>query len=382
MRPAAPLVRLSCSRFVSSSRITVMNLVSMAMQFLGPVIINRIASSLGINQGIAGKLVAAAIPTIFAGLAGKATQPGGAASLGNVLSKIDPSILGNLGNLIGGAQQQQFVDQGTSALSSLLGGNSVSAITGALGKFGGVDASKTASLTGMLAPAVLGTLAQQQKASGLDAGGLANLLASQKDNIAAALPSGFSDLLKGTGVLDSVAANLAPAAAPRVSVPQAPSGGGFGKWLIPLAAVLAGAYLLSTYMHQEKVEHATSEKPAAAAPAAKVEVPTVPAAADLAGQVTKALGGLTGSLDGIKDEASAKAAIPGLQDLAKQIDGFKTAAGLLTGDAKKPVASAVGSALPAILAAVEKALGIPGVGALLKPVLEPIVANLTSMSKA
>ena len=105
-----------------------MNLVSMAMQFLGPIVINRIASSLGLNQGVAGKLVAAAIPTILAGLAGKASQPGGATGLGNVLSKIDPSILGNLGNLIGGAQQQQFVDQGTSALSSLLGGNSVNAI--------------------------------------------------------------------------------------------------------------------------------------------------------------------------------------------------------------------------------------------------------------
>lgn len=359
-----------------------MNLVSMAMQFLGPVVLNRIASSLGLNQGIAGKLVAAAIPTILAGLAGKATQPGGAAGLGNVLSKIDPSILGNLGNIIGGAQQQQFVDQGTSALSSLLGGNSVNAITGALGKFGGIDAGKAASLTGMLAPAVLGTLAQQQKASGLDAGGLASLLASQKDNIAAALPAGFSDLLKGTGVLDSVAANIAPAAAPRVSTPQAaaPSGGGFGKWLIPLAAVLAGAYFLSTYLHHETAERAAQPAPAAATAPAAPAAPEAPKA-DLTGLATKAIGALTGSLGSIKDEATAKAAVPGLQDAGKQIDALKMAASLLKGDARAPIAAAVGAAMPNISAAIEKAIGIPGVGAIIKPVVDPIVANLTDLSK-
>lgn len=353
-----------------------MNLVSLAMQFLGPVVLNRIASSLGLNQGIAGKIVAAAIPTILASLAGKTAQPGGAASLGNVLSKIDPSILGNLGSIIGGAQQQQFVDQGTSALSSLLGGNSVGAIAGALGKFGGIDVSKASALTGMLAPAVLGTLAQQQKASGLDAGGLANLLASQKDNIAAALPAGFSDLLKGTGVLDSVAANLAPAAAPKVSLPQAPSGGGFGKWLIPLAAVLAGAYLLSTLLHHGPAEHPAEQKPAATAPAA----PEAPKA-DLTGLATKAVGALTGSLGSIKDEQTAKAAVPGLQDAGKQIDALKVAAALLKGDARAPIAAAVSAAMPSVSAAIEKAIGIPGVGAIIKPVVDPIVANLTDLSK-
>jgi len=210
------------------------NLVSLAMQLLGPMVISRIASSLGLSQGIAGKLISAAIPTVLAGLTGKAVQPGGATSLTNVLSKIDPSILSNLENIIGGPQQQQFTDRGTSALSSLLGGNAVNAIAGALGKFGGVDTSKGSSLLGMLAPVVLGTLSQQQKANGLDAGGVANLLASQKGNIAAALPAGFSDLLTGTGVLDSIASNVAPAATPRTPQPPADSGG-LGRWLIPLA---------------------------------------------------------------------------------------------------------------------------------------------------
>jgi hypothetical protein len=359
-----------------------MNLVSLAMQFLGPVIINRIASSLGLSQGIAGKLIAAAIPTILASLAGSTAKPGGADALGGVLSKLDPNILGNLGDLIGGSNQQQFVNQGQGALNSLLGGNAVNAIAGALGKFGGVDENRGLTLAGMLAPAVLGTLAKTQKDSGLDAKGVAGLLASQKDNIAAAMPAGFSDLLKGTGVLDSIAGNL-KAAAPAMPATPASSKGIFG-WLVPLAAIVGAVFLLTNYMRQQATEPPATPAPAKveapATPAAKVEAPAP--AADLAGQVTKALAGLTGTLGGITDEASAKAALPGLQDIAKQIDGLKSAAGLLSGDAKAPVAGAVTGALPAILAAVEKALGIPGVGELLKPVLGPLVANLTAMSKA
>src|SRR5262245_38067149 len=68
----------------------------------------------------------------------------------------------------------------------------------------------------MLAPIVMGTIGQQQGTRSFDAGGIANLLASQKDNIAAALPAGFSNLLGGTGLLDSLggAARTATAAHP------------------------------------------------------------------------------------------------------------------------------------------------------------------------
>ena len=72
---------------------------------------------------------------------------------------------------------------------------------------------------------------------------------------------------------------------------------------------------------------------------------------------------------------------PALTDTAKQIEAVKAAAGLLTGDARKPLTSLVGGALPSILAAIEKATGIPGAGAILKPIVEPMVANLTGLSK-
>ena len=39
-----------------------MNIVSLIMQFLGPAIIGKLASSLGINQTIAQRIIAAAVP--------------------------------------------------------------------------------------------------------------------------------------------------------------------------------------------------------------------------------------------------------------------------------------------------------------------------------
>jgi hypothetical protein len=51
----------------------------------------------------------------------------------------------------------------------------------------------------------MGTIAQHQRTTrALDANGIANLFASQRDNIAAALPSGFGRLLNGTSLLNSL----------------------------------------------------------------------------------------------------------------------------------------------------------------------------------
>ena len=54
----------------------------------------------------------------------------------------------------------------------------------------------------------MGVLGQQRRTSGLDATGLANLLTSQKDNIARALPAGFSKYLGGTDILDSLVGSI------------------------------------------------------------------------------------------------------------------------------------------------------------------------------
>ena len=78
-------------------------------------------------------------------------------------------------------------------LSGLFGGATLDTMAQSIGKFAGLDGATSKSLLGMLGPVVLGTLVQQQRSAGLDTSGLAALLGSQKDQIAAAIPSGLAD---------------------------------------------------------------------------------------------------------------------------------------------------------------------------------------------
>ena len=93
-------------------------------------------------------------------------------------------------------------------LSGLFGGGALDTMAQSIGKFAGLDAATSKSLLGMLGPVVLGTLGQQQRSAGLDASGLASLLGSQKDQIAAAIPSGLADQLSAAGLIDKAAGTL------------------------------------------------------------------------------------------------------------------------------------------------------------------------------
>ena len=368
-----------------------MNIVSLIMQFLAPAIINKMAGSLGLGQGLAGKAISAALPAILAGLAGSASKSGGAGALASILGKQDPGLLGNFANMLGGGGQQSMIDSGAGALTSLLGGGSTNAIASAVGKFAGINDGQSKSLLGMLAPIVLGTLAKEQKSQGLDANGLASLLAGQKANIASALPAGFSDLLQGSGVLDSVAANIPKASQERHvhadSSPSAPSsGGGIMKYLLPLAAAGALLYALSGYgcnrhddMKSSAPAPAKVEKPAAAPAASEKAAPAVPGI-DLA-SATSAIEALKSALGGVKDEATAKSSLPKLQDLAGQFDKLKGLAMGLPADARHPLVVMISGVMPGLASSIDKALALPGVGAVLKPVLDQIAGSLGAIAK-
>jgi Bacterial protein of unknown function (DUF937) len=86
-------------------------------------------------------------------------------------------------------------------LASLVSGQDQNAITKAIAEFTGLEEGSSGSVLGILTPIIMGTIAKHQSATGsLDANGIANLFASQKDNIAAALPSGFRSLLSGADI--------------------------------------------------------------------------------------------------------------------------------------------------------------------------------------
>jgi hypothetical protein len=270
-------------------------------------------------------------------------------------------------------------------LSSLLGGRDQTALAGAVGKYAGLGQSASGSLLGMLAPIVMGTIGQQQGTRSLDAGAITSLLSSQKDNIAATLPAGFANLLGGTGLLDSLggAARTATAAAgqtARMTTSAARAIGDTGQraaavslnwlyWLIPLLAIVA----LLIYFFAKPTEQMVQPS-----------IPTVPSLTvgglDTGRQVTDSVTNLRTALGGITDAASARAALPKLQEVTAQIDKVDGLLGQLSPEQRKVLAGMVNPLMPSLNQLFDKVLAIPGVAELLKPTIDALRAKLAVLT--
>jgi hypothetical protein len=372
------------------------NLLSLVMQFLTPDTIARIASTLGLDGAVAQKAIGASVPALLAGFVGLASKPDGARQLSNTLAQQPPGGLDDVRNAIGGSGQKALVDNGSGILSTLLGGGVMNGLVGGVGKFAGVGEGASKSLLGLLGTVVLGTLGQQQRSGGLDANGLAGLLASQKDSIAAAMPSGFANLLGGTGLLDAIGGGIrgstaaASAAAGRIggaaeqaadttrSAVSAATKGTTSpsKWLYGLVAivVLAG---LAWYFSG----HRTPEQTAGTQTVPSTQSLTV-GGVDLGTQVTSTVDLLKTSLQGITDTASAQAALPKLQDAAAQLDKVSGLAPQLSAGAKTAFAALVTAAIPTLNDMFDKVLAKPGVATVAKPAIDGLRAKLDALAKA
>jgi uncharacterized protein DUF937 len=362
------------------------NLVSLVMQFLTPDMIGRIASALSLDRNNTQTAVGAAVPGLLAGLCGVAAQPGGAQRLADA-ARQQTGALGSFANMIGGAGQSSLIEKGSQILSSLLGGRDQTALAGAVGKYAGLGQSASGSLLGMLVPVVMGTIGQQPGTR--DAGGIASLLSSQKDSIAAALPAGFANLLGGTGLLDSLGgvARTATAAASntaRATTSAARAIGDTGQraagaaaavsrnwlyWLIPLVAIIA----LLIYLFAKPTEQVAQQ----GAPA--VQSLTV-GGLDIGKQVTDSITNLRTTLAGITDAASAQAALPKLREATTQIDKVDGVVGQLSAEQRKLLAGIVNPMMPTLNQLFDKVLAIPGVSEVLKPTIEALRAKLAVLT--
>jgi hypothetical protein len=410
------------------------NLVSLVMQFLTPDMIGRIASALGLDRNLVQSAISAAVPSLLAGFSNTAAQPGGAQKLVDAAAQ-QTGTLENFAKMLGaGNESSSFAERGSQMLSSLLGSQDQNALAGAIGKFTGMSQGATGSLLGMLAPVVLGMIKQQGTAR-LDTGKVAGLLAGQKDNIAAAMPSGLSKMLAGTGLLDSLgdAARTATAAtedvarssastlrsvggtAQRTAGAAMPTSNQWLYWLIPAAAAAALLiYFLARPVEQVAEQPvtqpatagqavtagqaATAEQPATAAPPTTAAQPATagqpataaqPATAgqslivgdlNIGKQVSDSIASLRTTLASITDANSARAALPKLQEAAAQFDKVSSLSTQLSAEQRKLLAGTVSPSLPTLNQLLDKVLAIPGVAELLKPTIEALKAKLAVMT--
>ena len=351
------------------------NLVSEIARVLGPDVEARIASSLGLDKAVVQSAVEGGVPGLLAALISLVSKPQGATKLGQAVAQQEPGVLSSLASVIGGSGQKALIDAGASALTSLLGGNTVSALTNAIGSYAGIGGAGSKSVIGLLGPVVLGVLGNKQRSSGLDASGLAKLLTSQKDNVSAALPSGFSKYLKDAGILDGVTSSVTKPAyqTEQRSTPW--------PWLLGALAVIGlGAFA----WHLLSSRHAEGPKTAVEAPSPGdmldklrgVKVGDV----DIGTLTKSAVDDLRSSLRGIKDDATAQAAAPELTKDASEFDQLTGLLSQLSPETRKALTDAFVALKPKLDNLFDQALALPGVGPIIKPTLDTIRSTLNTLA--
>jgi hypothetical protein len=176
------------------------NLISLVMQFLSPDMVRRIAAALGLDRNKVQSAIDGAVPALLAAFNYTAAQPGGAQKLADAATRQIGSLR-NFASLLANGEQSSLFENGSQMLASLVSGQDQNAITEAIAEFTELEEGSSGSVLGILTPIIMGTIAKHQSATGsLDANDIANLFATQKDNIAAALPSGFGSLLSGADI--------------------------------------------------------------------------------------------------------------------------------------------------------------------------------------
>jgi sporulation protein YlmC with PRC-barrel domain len=226
------------------------NIVSAISRFLTPELIGKMASVSGLDRSTTQSAVGAFVPAILNGLTDLAAKPGGARQLADAIAEQPAGMLSNLAQTLGGSTMS--AEKGGGILSSLLGGGVLNTLVSTLSRFVGVGEGSTRTLMGLLAPVILGVLGREQRAAGLETGGLARMLMGQRDQISAAMPVGLSDLLSSrvrmqdsetarpeTRSYDAPESYRATTSGPRrpVEVREPESSWNWAYWALPLIAL-------------------------------------------------------------------------------------------------------------------------------------------------
>ena len=377
-----------------------MNLVEQMMrQLLAGDTLGQLADAAGAGQDDTKKAISAAVPALLSGLGSLASKPEGANKLWSTLKSVDDNTISDLGGMLTGGKSDQVAKTGTSILESLFGKGMIAALISALASFLGGKTALVTKLLPMLAPFLIGMIGKQVKSGGLDLGGLTKLILGQKGNIAAAMPQGLLSSLTGvqglgdlTGFAKGAAAAVGGAtkAAGATATRAVEEAASPLKWLLPLlalAAILLGGWWL---MNRPKAVPKPVAPPAGAtrptaAPERETttEKTTVDAASLGIEELTKSFTGLFDTagktLDSVTDATTAQAALPKLQALETEIDALSATFGKLPTEARSTVTKMVDASTKAMQEKANTVLGLPGVGDILKSVIEGIIKKLTAL---
>lgn len=347
------------------------NLLDSVKDALAGQVADQLGSAVGLDKQQTASALKAVVPMLIGGMMKKASTPGGASELSNVLKDTDTSILDNLGGLLGGgggSSGPDLMSMGGKLIPMLFGsdqGNIVSTLV----KLLGLNEKSIGSLLKLLVPIVMAVVGKQAKSSGgFDIGALTNLLGGQKNFLAGAVPSELQGAL-------GLASNLASSAS---KTAETAASGNPLQWLLPLIAIGVLGYLGYTYFPKgNDNKNVTPPTPPASISGNSLEAtilpdpPALPDLNDLKKSLTSTFEGLSGTLEGIKDVDGAKSALSKIEDAAKNFGG----AGIdkLPAVAQKALVPFLKPYLAKLQDVIKVLYEIPGVKDVIDPVLGPMV---------
>ena len=207
-------------------------------QLTGGSTLGAISNFLGESEAATKTGLGATLPTLLGSVIQAGSTPSGASSLLNLIKSggYDGSALTNVAGLLsGGDATKNFLNGGSSLVSTLFGANA-GKIASLLGGATGLGNGSVSSLLSMAAPLVMSMIGKHTASTGLGAAGLSSLLSSQASTVNAALPPGISNLLG----FANTSSNINPTA--NTVVDTSTDGFNFWPWLIGAAAVLLALY--------------------------------------------------------------------------------------------------------------------------------------------
>lgn len=144
---------------------------------LDPSSIEAIAAQLGIDPAQAQAAIQQAVPLVVGGLAKNAQTDAGADALHTAVADHAGMDIGSiLGSVLGGG------GAGGSILGHIFGNRQDQAAQN-LGQASGIGSQNAGQLMAMLAPIIMGVLANRTRSQGLGAGGLGGMLGQELQNL-------------------------------------------------------------------------------------------------------------------------------------------------------------------------------------------------------
>jgi cytoskeletal protein RodZ len=135
---------------------------------------------------------------------------------------------------------------------------------------------------------------------------------------------------------------------------------------------------------QQAAQQATgaAQQAAGAAQEAASSAVAMVGGVDLGKEITGHLTKLGSVFGGITNTDTARSAVPSLQDISGSVDKLKGLSAQLPASGRSALAALVAKSLPPLRSALDKANAIPGVGDVIRPVADPLMASLGELAKA